>query len=122
MIRILADNDVNGYIITGVFRRKPSLDLIRAVDVNLAAVDDAAVLAWAAAHDRIVLSSDRSTMQTPAEAQIVAGEPMPGLLLIRPSATIRQVIDELIELDECSEHAEWAGVIAWVPLRPPPRP
>ena len=59
MIRILTDNDVNGHIITGVLHRKPGLDLIRVVDANLTTADNTIILAWAAANDRIVLSSDQ---------------------------------------------------------------
>jgi hypothetical protein len=106
MIHLLTDHNVNGHIIEGLSRLKPDFDLVRLVDLKMAGADDATVLAWAATNDRIVLSSDRGTMRGPAEARIVADEPMPGLLLIKPGVSIRSVIDSLIEIDACSEHDE----------------
>lgn len=116
MIRLLTDHDVNGHIIAGVLKQKPEFDLVRLVDLGLAAVADPGVLAWAAEHGRIVLSNDRRTMRAAADGRLSAGEAMPGLFLIRPRATIAGVIDSLLPVDECAEQAVWRGLIEWLPF------
>ena len=90
-------------------------DLIRVQDVGLIGAKDAAVLAWAAAHDRIVLTHDYRTMPGDADTRVAAGESMPGLFVFS-GLTIRQAIDELILAVECSNHEEWAGKAQRFPL------
>jgi predicted nuclease of predicted toxin-antitoxin system len=86
MLRLLADENFNGDIVRGLLRRLPELDLVRVQDVGLATQEDPQILAWAAEHERIVLTHDRATMADYAYERIVAGEPMAG-----PPAPIRLV-------------------------------
>lgn len=116
MIRLVTDHDVPGPIISGLLKRTPTFDLVRLVDLGLNMLRDDEVLTWAADQDRIVLSRDRATMRGEAEARLAAGETFPGLLLIRPHARVADLIDTLFILNECSEHAEWAGKIEWLPF------
>jgi hypothetical protein len=40
MLRFAADENLNGDIVRGLFRRQPDLDLIRVQDVGLSGADD----------------------------------------------------------------------------------
>lgn len=62
MLQFLSDENFDGDIVRGLFRREPNLDLMRVQDVGLRELDDPIVLDWAATNDRIVLTHDRSTM------------------------------------------------------------
>ena len=115
MLRLLADENFNRAIVRGLLRVRPAVDLIRVQDVGLVGAKDAAVLAWAAAHDRIVLTHDYRTMPGEADARVAASESMPGLFVFS-GLTIRQAIDELILAVECSTHEEWAGKPQRFPL------
>lgn len=79
------------------------LDLLRVQDVGLREADDPAILAWAAMNGRILLTHDRATMPDFACDRLVAGEPMAGMFVINDRMPIRQAIDELILLIDCSE-------------------
>ena len=46
--RFLADHDLNEQIVTGVLRREPSLECVRARDIGMSERSDAEVLAYAA--------------------------------------------------------------------------
>ncbi len=60
MLRFVADENFNGDIVRGLLLRRPDVDLVRVQDAGLTGADDPEILAWATAHDRIVLSHDRA--------------------------------------------------------------
>src|SRR5690349_3282598 len=62
MLRLLSDEDVHDDIIRGLRRREPTLDIVRAVDVGLMRTADPIILAWAADHERILITGDLNTM------------------------------------------------------------
>jgi len=50
--------------------------------------------------------------------RIQRGEPMAGLFIVRQEgAALSRIIEDLLLLDECSETAEWADRIEYLPLR-----
>jgi len=69
------------------------------------------VLAWAAEHNRILLTHDRATMPNFAYARMVAGQSMPGVFVVSDRLPVRQAIDELLLVDACFEQTEWAGLV-----------
>lgn len=96
--------------------RQPNLDLIRVQDVGLREVDDPEILAWAAINERILLTHDRATMPDFAYNRLVAREPMAGMFVVNDRMPIRQAIDELLLLIDCSAQVEWQGVVLYLPL------
>lgn len=116
MLSLLSDENFNGDIVRGLFLRQPNLDLLRVQDVGLREVDDPAILAWAASNERILLTHDRATMPDFAYDRLVRGEPMAGMFVVNDRMPIRQAIDELSLLIDCSEQAEWNGVVLYLPL------
>jgi predicted nuclease of predicted toxin-antitoxin system len=116
MLSLLSDENFNGDIIRGLFLRQPNLDLLRVQDVGLQEVDDPAILAWAAMNTRILLTHDRATMPDFAYDRLIAGEPMAGMFVVNDRMPIRQAIDELLLLFECSTQVEWKGVVLYLPL------
>ncbi len=116
MLSLLSDENFNGDIVRGLFLRQPNLDLLRVQDVGLREVDDPAILAWAASNERILLTHDRATMPDFAYDRLVREEPMAGMFVVNDRMPIRQAIDELSLLIDCSEQAEWNGVVLYLPL------
>jgi predicted nuclease of predicted toxin-antitoxin system len=116
MLRLLADENFNGYIIRGLLYRRPDLALVRVQDVGLGEADDPTILAWAADHNRIVLTHDRATMPDFAYSRILSGLPMPGMFVVNDRMPLRQAIDEILFLDEYSEQDEWDQLVVYLPL------
>ncbi len=116
MLSLLSDENFNGDIVRGLRLRQPNLDLLRVQDVGLREVDDPAILGWAADNERILLTHDRATMPDFAYERLVREEPMPGMFVINDRMPIRQAIDELLMLVDCSEQAEWKDVVLYLPL------
>ncbi|NEQ04769.1 MAG: hypothetical protein F6K37_01835 [Moorea sp. SIO4E2] len=116
MLSLLSDENFNGDIVRGLFLRQPNLDLLRIQDVGLREVDDPAILAWAAINGRILITHDRATMPDFAYNRLVSGESMAGIFVVNDRMPIRQAIDELLLLIDCSEQAEWKGIVLYLPL------
>jgi len=116
MLRLVSDENFNGDIVRGLLLRYPALDLYRVQDVGLEGADDPTILAWTAANDRIVLTHDHATMPDFAYTWVVAGLPMPDVFVVPDRMAVRQAIEELLLAEACSEQAEWASLVVYLPL------
>lgn len=116
MLRLLSDENFNEDIVRGLLLRRPDLDLMRVQDVGLEKADDPTILVWAAENNRILLTHDRATMPDFAYSRVVAGEPMPGIFVVHDRMAVRQAIEELWLIEVCSDQAEWAGLVVYLPL------
>jgi hypothetical protein len=72
-------------------------------------------LEWAAQNDRIVLSHDQNTLVGFALDRVTTGQPMPGLFVVDNEAAIGRVIDDLLLIDDTTEHSEWANRVEYLP-------
>jgi predicted nuclease of predicted toxin-antitoxin system len=115
-VRLIADENFNGDVIRGMLLRRPDLDIVRVQDVGLAGASDPAILEWAAANDRIILSHDRSTLPDFAYERVAIGEEMPGVFILDERFPVGQALQELLLITECSEHSEWSNLVIYVPL------
>ena len=79
-------------------------------------LDDPAILDWAASNERILLTHDRATMPDFAYERLARGQTMLGVFVINDRMPVRQVIDELLLLQDCSEQDEWKGIVLYLPL------
>jgi predicted nuclease of predicted toxin-antitoxin system len=89
---------------------------VRVQDIGLATEEDSQILAWAAEHERIVLTHDRATMADYAYERIVAGEPMAGLFILNDRSPLGQAIAEILLMVDCSSQEDWHGRAVYLPL------
>jgi predicted nuclease of predicted toxin-antitoxin system len=114
--QFLTDEDFDRDIVIGVLRRLPTVDVIRVQDVGLAGADDPQVLEWAASNGRIVLTHDVNTMIACAKARLRAGQPLPGVPVVRQALPIAVAIEELLTIALCSAAEEWDTQIRFLPI------
>lgn len=117
MLRFVADENLNGAIIRGLFRRKPDLDLVRVQEVGLHGADDSAVLDWAAKENRVLLTHDVTTITFYAYESVRSGFKIPGVFEIGRYVPIASAIDDILLLAACSLDGEWEGQVRYLPLR-----
>ena len=117
MLRWLADENFNNDILRALFRANRDLDIVRAQDIGLTGAADEAVLAWAAAQSRVLLTHDVSTMTAYAYRRVMKGERMPGVFEISRRVPIRAAVEDILLLTECSHSDEWEGEVRYLPLR-----
>src|SRR4051794_35357454 len=109
MLRLASDADVNGDLIRGLRRRLPPIDLVRAQDALPEGTPDADVLAWAAAANRVLITSDRNTMVGFAYRRVSAGESVPGLIVTTNEQSVGSAIDDILLVAECMSEEEIRG-------------
>lgn len=83
---------------------------------DLSGADDPTVLAWAAQHDRILLTHDVATITHYAYERVRSGLPMPGVFEVSRKVPIGMAIDDLLLIAECSTKHEWEGQVRYLPL------
>jgi predicted nuclease of predicted toxin-antitoxin system len=98
MFRFLTDHDLNEAIARQPEQKASDVDIVRAREVGLSRSDDRELLAFAATENCIILSHDRTTMTGFAYERTLSGQVMPGLLVIRQTASIGEVVDDLYRL------------------------
>jgi Domain of unknown function (DUF5615) len=116
MLRLAADERLNGIVTDGLFRREHSLDLVRIQDATLLGARDPRLLVWAAANGRILISSDEKTLPRYAFDRVRDGEPMPGVFMVPQDLPIGDAIDDLLLLALWTEHDEWKDQVVWLPI------
>jgi hypothetical protein len=117
MLRLVSDVDVHGDIIRGLCRRMPSIDLVRAQDALGESASDSAILAWAAAANRVVVTNDRNTMIGFAYQRVAAADPMPGLIVTSNEQSIGSAIDDILLLaEQMSEDEMQNQIVVYLPF------
>jgi uncharacterized protein DUF5615 len=116
MLPLATDADVHGGVIRGLRRHVPDIDLVRAQEVGLRTAGDPAVLGWAAAEGRVLVTQDQNTMTGHAYDRVRAGLPMPGLLVIGGGVTIGQAINELVLVACCGLPQDFENRVQFLPL------
>ena len=116
MLWSMADENLNGDIVRGLFLRQSTNEVVRVQDAGLAGADDQRVLEWAAANRRIVLTHDRATLADRAFERVTAGQEMSGVFILNDRLPVKQAIDEILLMIACSEQAEWRGRVVYLPL------
>lgn len=91
----MADENIDPDLVFGLRRRFEQTDIVRVQDVGLRTLGDRDILGWAASENRILISHDLRTIPRFAAERLIAGLPMPGVILLRPTMSIAEAIDEL---------------------------
>ncbi|MBZ0274921.1 MAG: DUF5615 family PIN-like protein [Anaerolineae bacterium] len=116
MIRFILDENFNGKIARGLRAKEPDVDMIRVQDTELLGADDPTVLEWAAKEGRILLTHDIATMTKYAHERLEQGLPLAGVIFVRDTLPVTQVINDLLAILGASEASEWENRIDFLPL------
>ena len=115
-IRFVADHDLNRNIVDGVMRREPSVEFARIGDTGLWRRNDPDLVEWAADRGYVIVSHDVNTVPGQVYERIGLGEPVAGVLMVRPGDSVAAVIESLLLIWSGSEAEEWSGKVAFLPL------
>ena len=116
MLRLLADENLDGNIIRGLQRRVKYLNIVRVQDVGLSGVDDPEVSQWASENGRVLVTHDVAMITHFAYERVGRGLSMPGVIEIVSSAAIGQAVEELSLVTECYEDGDLEGRVLYLPL------
>jgi hypothetical protein len=114
ILRLLADADLNGSIVSGAIRRIPELDFKRAEDVPLEGLDDQTVLDLAARDQRVLISHDVSTMPDHFR-RYTRRNISPGLILVPQELSVGKAIENILVICEACGQNDIENKICLVP-------
>ena len=119
-LRFVLDEHLRGPLWRAIFRHNLSnefhLDAVRvgdSPDLPLG-LDDASILRWAEREDRILVTEDAHSMATHLKDHLEAGRHSPGVFMLRPSCSLREVTTFLVLAAYASEPDEWRDRIEYV--------
>ena len=116
MLKFLADENFGSAILRGLLRRNSILDIVRVQEQGLSNTEDPLILAWAAKHNRIVLTHDLRTMPDFAYQRIANQQKMSGLIVMRPDIRIGTAIDDILLNADCLTPEELANTVLRLPF------
>jgi hypothetical protein len=116
VIPFLADEDFNGRIIRGLFRRAPEFNLLTVNGAGLAGRADHEVISWAARNERVLLTHDLNTMLDAALERVRVGDVMSGVIAVPQGMALGAAISDLLLIATCTDASELAGQIWYLPL------
>jgi predicted nuclease of predicted toxin-antitoxin system len=116
VLKLVSDENFDGDILRGLFRRRPSLDVVRVQDIGLKATPDTEILAWAAVENRILLTHDRDTVPYYLHERVRAGQSTPGVFLVSDQMPIGRAIEEILLAVDCLAPEECRNLVRFFPL------
>lgn len=116
MKKILADQNFTGAILEGLRSRLPELDIVRTEDLGIKRFRDEQILEWAAENERLIVTHDARTFVKAAYERLAAGMNFNGVVLVPASLSIRNAIDDLVILIDCTADDELRNRVIRLPL------
>lgn len=116
MLRLFLDENFHHDILRGLRRQLPEADLLTVQEAGLQGTPDPALLAWAAEHQRILVTHDLRTIPKHAFDRLAAGEHLAGVFALPDSVPIGDAIEHLVFLITCSQAGEWENRVTFIPL------
>lgn len=116
MLRLAADADVHNGIIRGLRRCAPEIDLLRVQDSLPEGTIDPAILEWAGAENRVLITNDRETMIGFTYERLARGEPLPGVILTTNEQTVGAAIEHILNIAACMSEDEIRDQVIFLPL------
>ena len=116
MLRFLADENFNNVIVRGLQSMLPDVDVTTVQWLGMDGTPDPAVLEWAAANERVLLTHDWRTMPGHVRDRLVAHKIVWGVLVVPTTLPVRRAIEELALVADSSEPADWRDQIVRLPL------
>ncbi|MDJ0716476.1 MAG: DUF5615 family PIN-like protein [Prochloraceae cyanobacterium] len=77
---------------------------------------DPEILFWCEQNNFILVTKNRASMPVHLAEHLAQNHHIPGIFVLRPKATIGQIIDDLILIAEVSEMSEYRDRITHIPL------
>ena len=113
----LADENFDNDILRGIRRHAWAFDVVRVQDIpEIAGLDDPAVLAWATANGRTLLTHDLSTMVPAMQEQLRRDACCSPILMVPDSLSVGLAIADILLMDQCSTESDWMSGVVYLPL------
>lgn len=116
MLKLLLDQDFDHRIIRELIKRIPDLDFTTALELGLSRSHDRSLLLAAAEKGRILLSHDEASMPGHYFDLLNRGEQLEGAIIVPRRLALRNAIDELELVIQCTRQEEWTNIYKVLPF------
>ena len=117
-VSFLLDENLSPRLKLAVSRLNPEIDILRVGDEgtpNFSTLDPE-ILVYLQKSQRILLTDNRKSMPEHIKAHWDNGGYIWGLFWLSPSATFREIAEDLVLIWETTEAEEWQNQLIWIPL------
>ena len=94
-----------------------AIDIVRVGDLDAVPLGtlDPELLCWTEDEARILVSHDKRTMPMHLASHLAAGRHSPGVMILKPAASLREIGEFLVLAAYATDPEEWADAIRYVP-------
>jgi len=117
-VRFLLDENEPPRLKAGLLRFNPTIDVLRIGEPGAPSLGtpDLDMLRYLEVSQRILVTSNRTSMPAHLEAHWAAGGHLWGLFWVRPRIPISRLAQDLYLVWEASEAEEWIDRLDWIPF------
>ncbi|HEY86009.1 MAG TPA: DUF5615 family PIN-like protein [Chloroflexi bacterium] len=117
-IRFLLDEHIDHVVRRELLRREPEINIKVIGETNTPArsTPDPELLLWCEKNAYTLVTNNRRTMPEHLKDHFQAGHQMPGILLLRPSITLGQLITELLAIWRANQPERFHNLLVYLPL------
>jgi hypothetical protein len=118
MVRYLIDENLPPVYQTQLLRRKSDLTVwaIGEPGAPSKGTLDPEILKWCEHHYFMLITNNRSSMPVHLLDHLNNGQHIPGILALKPKASLRAILDDLILIAEVDTLSEFCDRIVYIPL------
>ncbi|AGY60069.1 DUF5615 family PIN-like protein [Gloeobacter kilaueensis] len=117
-LQFLIDENLSNQYCIQLLRRSPQL-VVHAIGqegVPGYGAPDPEILRWCEDNDFVLVTEDRRSMPGHLEAHLAAGGHVPGILTLRPWASMGEVIEELLLLADVAVPDDLRDQLVFIPV------
>lgn len=116
--RYLVDENTTLAITDQLRRRRPILEVLTIGDELAPPKDtlDPDILLWLEQHGFSLITRNRRSMPGHLRQHLAIGHHVPGIFTLRPNASLREIIEDLLLIWEATERGEYRDQIVHIPL------
>ena len=96
MLRLLADEHIDGSLLAGVLQRHPEIEFIRVQDYGLRQAPDPIILEWTTQNRFAFVTHDVKSMPRHVGERLAQGRTTGGVFIVPRWLSMGKVIDDLI--------------------------
>jgi hypothetical protein len=117
-IRYLIDENTSHAIADQLRRRDPTIEVLTVGHdpAPPCGTPDPDLLIWMEREGYCLVTRNRSSMPRHLRDHLAAGRHVPGIFILRPKATIGEVVDDLLLIAGASRPEEYQDQIGYIPL------
>ena len=114
----LVDENATPALANQLRRRQPNMNVLTIGDDTAPPKGtlDPNILLWLEEHDYSLVTRNRKSMPSHLQEHVTQGHHIPGIFILRPKASLGEVLDDLLLIWEVATPDEYQDQLVYIPL------